>query len=79
MPPRVSLQASLEKKNLNRIKIVLAEKNRTAVWLSKELGKGYSTVSRWSTNDVQPPLSVFFEIARLLDVDVRDLIVSTKS
>ena len=69
----------MAKKNLNRIKVVLAEKNRTAVWLAKELEKGNSTVSKWCTNTVQPPLETFFEIARVLDVDVRDLIVSTKS
>ena len=79
-PLRVSLQkVFLEKRNLNRIKVVLAEKNRTAVWLAKQLGKGKGTVWKWSSNSVQPSLETLFEIARILDVEVRELIVATKS
>ena len=58
---------------------MLAEKNRTAVWLAKQLGKGKGTVWKWSSNSVQPSLETLFEIARVLDVDVKDLIVSSKN
>ncbi|WP_128543115.1 helix-turn-helix transcriptional regulator [Larkinella soli] len=62
----------------NRIKAVLVEQDRTSKWLCEKLGKDKSTVSRWCTNDMQPPVETFFEIARLLDVDVRELFVSNK-
>ena len=54
-------------KQLNRIKIVLVEKNKTAKWLSEQ-------VSRWCTNASQPDLETLFRIAELLDVDVRELL-----
>ncbi len=64
--------------NINRIKAVLAEKNKTNKWLAEELGKNPNTVSRWCTNEVQPPLETLVEIAAMLDVDVRELLVATK-
>lgn len=65
------------KEAINRIKIVLAEKNRTNKWLAEQLGKNVSTVSKWCTNSSQPSLEVLPEIARVLDVDVRDLLCKT--
>lgn len=62
----------------NRIKIILAEKDKSAKWLSETIGKDKSTVSRWCTNDMQPTIETFYEIARLLDVDVRELFVPSK-
>lgn len=62
----------------NRIKAVLAEKGKTSIWLAEELGKGKSTVSKWCTNDVQPTIETLFAVAKVLDVDVRELLVSTK-
>lgn len=67
----------MPKQKYNRIKAVLVEKDRSAKWLSEQLGKNKSTVSRWCTNDMQPAIETFYEIARLLDVDVRELLVST--
>jgi putative transcriptional regulator len=64
----------MKKKILNRIKIVLLEKGRTSKWLATELDKNISTVSRWCTNENQPPLETIDEIAKLLKVDRRDLI-----
>jgi len=61
-------------KQLNRIKIVLAEKNKTARWLSQQVGKNACSVSRWCTNASQPDLETLFRIAELLNVDVRELI-----
>lgn len=65
-------------KQLNRIKVVLAEKNKTAKWLSEQIGKNTCSVSRWCTNNSQPDLETLFRIAELLKVDVRDLIYVEK-
>ena len=62
-----------------QFKIVLAEKGWTGTWLSEQMGHSMSTVSRWMTNKVQPSVEPLYEIARHLDVDVRELLVSSKS
>lgn len=64
--------------DLNRIKIVLCEKKRTSKWLADELGKNPTTISKWCTNVIQPDLMTLRKIADLLDVDVKDLINSSK-
>ena len=61
-------------KQLNRIKVVLVEQNRTAKWLSEQIGKNTCSVSRWCTNTSQPDLETLFRIADVLNVDVRELI-----
>lgn len=61
-----------------QFKIVLDEKERTGTWLSEQMGHSISTVSRWMTNKVQPSVEQLYEIARHLDVDVKDLLVSSK-
>jgi len=61
-------------KKLNRIKVVLAEKEKTSIWLAEQLNKDKSTVSRWCTNDMQPSLETLSEIAKVLKVSVKDLI-----
>jgi len=66
------------KKIYNRIKSVLAEKGKTNLWLAETLGMNKTTVSKWCTNDGQPSMETLFEIAKALNVDVRELIVSTK-
>jgi len=63
---------------INRLKVILAEKNKTNKWLAEQLGKSDVTISRWVTNEIQPSMETFLEIARLLDVDVKDLINSSK-
>jgi transcriptional regulator with XRE-family HTH domain len=68
----------MSKRNLNRIKAVLAEKNTTNRELANQLGKAETTVSRWCTNDMQPSIETLFEIAKVLDVDIRELLVKTK-
>lgn len=65
--------------NFNRIKAVLAEKDVTSKALAKRLDKTEQTVSRWCTNDVQPSVENLYQIAKFLDVDIRELLVSTKS
>ena len=62
----------------NRIKVVLAEKEKTGTWLSEQMNRNIGTVSRWMTNKVQPSVEQLYEIAKHLDVDVRELLVSTK-
>ena len=61
-------------KEINRIKAVLAEKNRTSKWLAEQLNKDPATVSKWCTNSSQPSSEVFIKIAELLNVGVVDLI-----
>ena len=63
---------------INRLKIVLAEKEKTNKWLANELGKSESTISRWCTNEVQPSLETMAQIARLLNIDIKELLNSTK-
>ena len=61
-------------KQLNRIKIVLVEKNKTAKWLSEQVGRNVTSVSRWCTNASQPDLETLLEISKILQVDLKDLI-----
>ena len=66
-----------EKINLNRLRIVLAERNKTNRWLADQLGVTEGTVSKWATNNHQPPLERLFEISLLFKIDIHDLIEST--
>jgi len=62
----------------NRIKSVLAEKRKTNLDLADSLNVTPETVSSWCTNSAQPSVKRLFEIASILDVDVRVLLISTK-
>lgn len=62
---------------LNRLKAALAEQGKTNR-LSEQLGKSENTISRWCANKVQPSITQLNEIAIILDVDLRSLVVSTK-
>ena len=64
--------------DINRLKVVLAEQKRTNKWLAEQLGKDPASVSKWCTNVSQPSLETLVEIARSLNVDVKDLLWSTK-
>ena len=64
----------MTKKDINRLKVVLAEKKRTNKWLSEQLGKDPGTISKWCTNTSQPDLETLMKIARLLEVDLNDLV-----
>lgn len=64
----------MSKTKYNRIKIVLIEKEKTSKWLAEALGKDKSTVSRWCTNDMQPSIETLFEIAKVLEVEARELL-----
>ncbi len=67
------------KKQINRIRVVLAEQDRTNKWLSEKVDKNRTTVSMWCTNDMQPSLETLVEIARVLNIDVRKLLVPIKN
>lgn len=61
-------------KDINRLKIVLVEQKKTGKWLATQLGKDPSTVSKWCSNITQPPLDALVSIAKLLKVDIKELI-----
>lgn len=67
----------MSQQNLNRIKVVLTEKNVTSRALAKHLGKTVSTVSRWCTNDIQPSVNTLNDISVFLKVDIKELLNST--
>ena len=75
---RVSLINKRYMSNLNRIKVVLVEQKKTGKWLADQLGKSTCTVSKWCQNTTQPDLLTLEQIAQLLEVDIRDLLVGTK-
>ena len=64
----------MKSKDLNRPKVVLAEKKRTNKWLAEQLGKDPGTISKWCTNTCQPDLGNLMKIAKLLDVDINELV-----
>ena len=61
-------------KDINRLKVVLADKKRTNKWLAEQLGKDPATVSKWCTNSCQPTLETLIKISKLLDVELADLV-----
>lgn len=63
---------------LNRIKIILVEKDKTGRWLAEQLGVSVTTISRWCSNSTQSDLMTLAKIASLLDIDIKELLVSTK-
>lgn len=68
----------MSKKNINRIRVVLAEQDKSNKWLAEQVGVYEGTVSKWATNNQQPSINNFLRIAELLDVDIRDLFESTR-
>lgn len=60
---------------INRLKVVLAEKDVSNNWLAEKLDKNKNTISRWCNNVQQPSLEMLYEIATALEVDVCDLLV----
>ena len=63
--------------NINRLRVILAEKGISNHWLAEKLGKTDMTVSRWCTNRAQPSLGQLVEIAEILEIDVKDLLESS--
>lgn len=64
-------------KEINRLKVVLAEKKKTNKWLAEQLHKDPATVSKWCTNASQPSIETLLEIAKVLEVDVQSLLQTT--
>lgn len=67
-----------DKKRMNRIKEILKEQGRTQTWLAERIGKSYVVVTNYCNNNTQPSIQVLIDVAKVLDVDVRELLVSTK-
>ena len=63
-------------KDLNRLKVVLVEKKKSNLWLSRQLGCAPTTVSKWCTNACQPPMETYLRIAKLLEVELSELVNS---
>lgn len=61
-------------KKINRIKVMLAEKEKTNKWLAEQVEKDPATISKWCTNTAQPSLEMLFQIAKVLNVEVKDLL-----
>lgn len=61
-------------RKINRIKVMLVDKGKTNRWLATQLGKDPATVSKWCTNTAQPSLETMMQIARLLEVDMNELV-----
>jgi transcriptional regulator with XRE-family HTH domain len=66
-------------KQINRIKVVLVEHRKTGKWLAETIGRDVATVSRWCSNVKQPSLETLAYIADILNVDIKDLLISTKN
>ena len=63
---------------ISRIKEVLKEQGRSQKWLSEQIGKSYIVVTNYCNNNSQPSIPVLRKVAEVLDVDVRELLESTK-
>ena len=63
---------------INRLKVVLVEKEKSGKWLADQLGKSTCTISKWCSNTTQPDLQTLTRIAQLLNVDTRDLLMPLK-
>ena len=68
----------MEKEVYNRIKAVMAEKGKTNNWLADQLDMNRTTISKWCRNEMQPRVETLFQIAKAVEVDVRELLISTK-
>jgi transcriptional regulator with XRE-family HTH domain len=65
-------------RQINRLKVVLVKQQRTGKWLAEALKKNEATVSRWCTKETQPSLETLLEIAKVLNVDIKELLISSK-
>lgn len=61
-------------RDINRLKVILADKKKTNKWLAEQLGKDQTTISKWCTNSSQPDLASLIKIAKLLGVEVTELL-----
>ena len=68
----------MSKMEINRIRVVLAERGLTNKWLAEKTSKNQTTVSRWCSNDMQPSLETLLQIANVIDVDIKELLWSSR-
>lgn len=68
------IQLSMASQSINRIKVALAEQNKTNRWLAEQMGKSEITISRWVQNKTQPSLEQLLQVASFLSISPRDLI-----
>ena len=68
----------MDKEVYNRIKAVLAEQRKTNNWLADQLDMNRTTVFKWCRNEMQLRVETLFQIAKVLDINVRELLVPTK-
>ena len=71
---RIYIIYNMNSKHLNRIKVALAEKEKTNKWLAEQIGKDQATISKWVTNTTQPNLEMLLQIAKVLEVNVNELV-----
>lgn len=64
----------MSNKKINRIKVMLAEKEKTNKWLAEQVGKDPATISKWCANTAQPSLEMLLQIAKVLNVEIKDLL-----
>ena len=64
----------MSNKKINRIKVMLTEKEKTNKWLAEQVGKDPATISKWCTNTAQPSLEMLLQIAKVLNVEIKDLL-----
>lgn len=64
----------MSNKKINRVKVMLAEKEKTNKWLAEQVGKDPATISKWCTNTAQPSLEMLLQIAKVLNVEIKDLL-----
>ncbi|MGM9759495.1 MAG: helix-turn-helix transcriptional regulator [Parabacteroides sp.] len=69
----------MENRDLNRLKVVLAEKKRTNRWLAEQLGKDRTTISKWCANSSQPDLASLIRMSQLLEVELTELVRMPKN
>ncbi|MDV2493979.1 transcriptional regulator [Elizabethkingia anophelis] len=67
----------MAKNEINRLRVVLAEKGLANKWLAEKMKKNQTTISRWCNNEMQPSLETLVKIATILNIDVRDLLKPT--
>ena len=70
----ITIEKCIMDKDINRIKVVLAEKKRTNKWLAEQLGCAPTTVSKWCTNVCQPTMETYLRISKILEVELDELL-----
>ena len=70
------MHKNMAKADLNRLKLIIVEEKKTGKWLAEQLEKDQTTISKWCTNSSQPDVASLIKIAKLLGVEVNDLLIT---